>query len=1090
MQNNKLRQIVDLIKNAEGVSIGALVEQMNLVIKDNNLTRQGLNDLIVALKELRTTTADKKELSSAISYLENAISDATKLTDKSIDDKLSYSEKKIVSKISRDIDNVKAEVMLMLPEQFNASEIETSIEGIDKRVSLTEKDIKKLEKTIKEIKIPEVSDYSKDIADLRNTVASIGTPNYAPAGVEIYHNGQNFGRIPSINFVGGNVDVSASRVDVQLATPSSGGVIDGDKGDITVTGGGTIWTLDDDTVGLDELSATGTPSASTFLRGDNTWATVPALSDGDKGDITVSSSGTVWEIDAGVVTETELNASVNASLDLADTAVQPAGLTNYFLKTADDTDDITVGTVNKFATAAEKTKLGFISVTQAVDLDTIESDTATNNAKVTNATHTGEVTGSGALTVDKTAITGKTAVTAVGTDYILISDTSDSGNLKKALASDLTGSGGTPGGSNTQIQFNDSSSFGGDAGLTYSKTNDTLTITSDSSGNGLIVQSAKGAGAGTENLVVIQTTDSLWDRPLLRINDNTSSGGAANIRIDSLNPDIEFVETDQTTPAGKFEVAVNSDKFQINGRSAADTGFEPIATFSRYGSGGMVGIGTLYDTPNAMLEVVTTGTPSYNFSISSAVGASSGNIFNVDGSGNVIINDRGSAIATRIEGDTDANLFYTDGTNDRVGIGLNNPSQKLHVKGRVQFGVASNTSGTIDLANSGAAGLTRIAPSNPGSDITVTLPSSAGTLALTSDLSSKQDTLVSGTNIKTINGSSILGAGDLSISGVGTGTANTITYWDTTTSIASLDTATYPSLTELSYVKGVTSAIQTQLNAKGTGNVTKVGTPVDNQVGVWTGDGTLEGSTNLTFDGSSLKVAGIISPITDDATALGTTTLGFSDLFLASGGVINWNNGNATLTHSSGLLTSNVDIVVPDEAYGSGWNGSTEVPTKNAVYDKIETLSYTPAYLGITATPNSAQTTVANTAYTLAITVPVACTITKVAVYIGVSSGNIDVGIYNSSGTRLGSSGSVASPGTGSRLISLSSSVDLTPGFYYLAVAANNATISLGRYSTDNLLGSGAVATSFPLPSTITTPIAVSSRAYSIAGVVSGGVTQ
>lgn len=63
-------------------------------------------------------------------------------------------------------------------------------------------------------------------------------------------------------------------------------------------------------------------------------------------------------------------------------------------------------------------------------------------AIVPNATHTGEVTGSTALTVDKTAITGKTVVTAVGADYILISDTSDSGNLKKALASDLAGGGG------------------------------------------------------------------------------------------------------------------------------------------------------------------------------------------------------------------------------------------------------------------------------------------------------------------------------------------------------------------------------------------------------------------------------------------------------------------------------------------------------------------------------------------------------------------------------------------------------------------------------------------------------------------------
>jgi hypothetical protein len=57
----------------------------------------------------------------------------------------------------------------------------------------------------------------------------------------------------------------------------------------------------------------------------------------------------------------------------------------------------------------------------------------------TNATHTGEVTGATTLTVDKTAITGKTAVTAASTDYVLISDTSDTGNLKKALVSDFAG---------------------------------------------------------------------------------------------------------------------------------------------------------------------------------------------------------------------------------------------------------------------------------------------------------------------------------------------------------------------------------------------------------------------------------------------------------------------------------------------------------------------------------------------------------------------------------------------------------------------------------------------------------------------------
>lgn len=40
-----------------------------------------------------------------------------------------------------------------------------------------------------------------------------------------------------------------------------------------------------------------------------------------------------------------------------------------------------------------------------------------------------------------------------------------------------SGGSGTPGGSDTQVQFNDSSAFGGDAGLTYNKTSNALTMT-------------------------------------------------------------------------------------------------------------------------------------------------------------------------------------------------------------------------------------------------------------------------------------------------------------------------------------------------------------------------------------------------------------------------------------------------------------------------------------------------------------------------------------------------------------------------------------------------------------------------------------
>lgn len=71
-----------------------------------------------------------------------------------------------------------------------------------------------------------------------------------------------------------------------------------------------------------------------------------------------------------------------------------------------------------------------------------------------------------------------------------------------------------------------------------------------------------------------------------------------------------------------------------------------------------------------------------------------------------------------------------------------------------------------------------------------------------------------GTGVGTVTGI-IKGNGTAAFSGL-TGTSNQITYWSDANTIGSLTTATYPSLTELSYVKGVTSSIQTQLNALAT----------------------------------------------------------------------------------------------------------------------------------------------------------------------------------------------------------------------------------------------------------------------------------
>ncbi len=85
--------------------------------------------------------------------------------------------------------------------------------------------------------------------------------------------------------------------------------------------------------------------------------------------------------------------------------------------------------------------------------------------------------------------------------------------------------------------------------------------------------------------------------------------------------------------------------------------------------------------------------------------------------------------------------------------------------------------------------------------------------------------------------------------------------------------------------------------------------------------GIMEDGTNVDFAGlnligvSALDVSGLalfedtvslsakVFPTTNDGAPLGDTAHNFSDLFLATGAVINYNNGNATIVHSSGIIT-------------------------------------------------------------------------------------------------------------------------------------------------------------------------------------------
>jgi len=67
-----------------------------------------------------------------------------------------------------------------------------------------------------------------------------------------------------------------------------------------------------------------------------------------------------------------------------------------------------------------------------------------------------------------------------------------------------------------------------------------------------------------------------------------------------------------------------------------------------------------------------------------------------------------------------------------------------------------------------------------------------------------------------------------------------------------------------------------------------------------------------------------LNPGTNDGLPLGTTSLMWSDLFLASGGVINFNNGDVTITHASHQLTTALGTTTASAPFtiNQTWNSS------------------------------------------------------------------------------------------------------------------------------------------------------------------------
>jgi len=163
-------------------------------------------------------------------------------------------------------------------------------------------------------------------------------------------------------------------VDAQILTAGNVDSVNGFTGDVVLSTGDLTEDVNKNYVTDSQLTLLGNTSG--INTGDVT------VTDSAEIDFTLTGQDITASLIAGSIDETKLDISVNASLDLADSALQSTDIGSSVQAWSSVLDATTASFL-----VADETKLDFISVTQAVNLDTldtIETDTNLNNTHRTS----------------------------------------------------------------------------------------------------------------------------------------------------------------------------------------------------------------------------------------------------------------------------------------------------------------------------------------------------------------------------------------------------------------------------------------------------------------------------------------------------------------------------------------------------------------------------------------------------------------------------------------------------------------------------------------------------------------------------------